>query len=402
VSTVLAFSFSGVLLFINELYLERIFVIPAGLIGDTKTLIRILLCLSIVEFWSASIMRIAEGFQQFMAVRLIEVGKWFLRMCFIFVSTMNGLGLAGIGAAYLAAGVIMLVVSYFVIIYRMNGLIIGIHYIDRNSFKLLFGFSIWIFFAKMFSFLSYKIDTIIIGIFLPPVNIAWYNIAFKIYEFLRFGFSLLASTLVSITSGLNALKEHEKMRMLFRKATKYTLLFMFPILVFSYFHAGYVVGYWMGDGFETSVVLARLYIISLVVVAPITIGAEMMVGLNRVKELVLYAGIASIINLLVSIMLVRNIGVAGVVVGTVVGSIITAIGYLHRINKAFDLSMTDFWKSILLRPVLVLLPLLLIYSAIGNLIIADILFIIASPFLLFVMVDKDDRHAFLGLLQARK
>jgi O-antigen/teichoic acid export membrane protein len=192
------------------------------------------------------------------------------------------------------------------------------------------------------------------------------------------------------------------MRLLYQKATKYTALIMFPILIIAYVHAEDVIRIWMGDGFAVSVGLSKLFIVSLFFVSIVSSGTEMMIGLNRIRELILVAGIASIVNLLVSIILVRNIGVAGVVVGTVVGSIITAIGYLHRINKAFDVSMTDFWKSVLLRPVLVLLPLLLIYAAIGNLIIADILFIIASPFLLFVMVDKDDRHAFLGLLQARK
>jgi O-antigen/teichoic acid export membrane protein len=402
VSTVLALSFSCTLLIVNELYLGRIFVIPAELLGDTKALVRLLLCLSIVEFWSASIMRIAEGFQQFMLVRLLEVGKWFLRMCFIIAATMNGTGLVGVGVAYLAAGIIMLIASYIWIFSHANGLIISAHYIDKTSFKLLFGFSIWIFFAKMFSFLAYKVDTIIIGIFLPPVNITLYNIAFKIYEFLRFGFSLLASTLVSVTSELNALREYEKMRSLVKKASKYTLLIMYPILVFAYFHVGYVIKYWMGDGFETSVVLSKLYIISLIFIATISSGAEMMVGLNRIKELVPYAGMASILNFGVSIALIKQLGVSSVVVGTIIGTFLMSLGYLYRICIAFHLTTNELWKTIFLKPVVMLMSLGLIYAVVRNLLIADAIFILACLFILTFMIDKEDRRALLGPLYVRK
>ena len=73
------------------------------MIKDAKGLIRILISLSIIEFWSASIIRIAEGLQNYLLVRIIESVKWILRAGFIVIATAMGYGLAGIGAAYLAS-----------------------------------------------------------------------------------------------------------------------------------------------------------------------------------------------------------------------------------------------------------------------------------------------------------
>src|SRR4030066_270633 len=56
---------------------------------------------NIIEFWSVSIIRVAEGFQKYFAVRLIEVAKWGLRLLFVVIAVKNGYGLTGVGLAYL-------------------------------------------------------------------------------------------------------------------------------------------------------------------------------------------------------------------------------------------------------------------------------------------------------------
>jgi O-antigen/teichoic acid export membrane protein len=381
---------------VNELFLERIFTIPAALVADAKVLVRLLLCLSITEFWSTSIMRVAEGFQQYLLVRTLEFGKWLLRAGLVVTAVMGGWGLPGIGVAYLVAGIIMLVLSYGKVFSQNSGIRINAKYLDRGSFRQLFGFSIWIFLAKMFSFLSYKIDTIILGIFLPPTNIALYNIAFKVYEFLRFGFSLLSSTLVAVTAELGVLQERETMSRLYQKATKYTMLIMYPIMVFAYFHADLIIRFWMGEGYETSIILAKLFIISLLFVASISAGAEMMVGLNRVRDLVPTAGIASIINVIVSIALVREIGASGVVVGTVIGSFLMSLGYVHQMNKAFGTSMAVIWKGAISTPLSVLLSLVLVFVIVRPLMLADGVFVIASLCIFLFLFDKDDQLLLLA------
>ena len=402
VSTVLAALFSVILLLINEFFLDRIFFIPAELIKDAKGLIRILISLSIIEFWSASIIRIAEGLQNYLLVRIIESVKWILRAGFIVIATAMGYGLAGIGAAYLAAGVLILIVLYLAVFAGNSSLAIGIRFMNMDSFKSLFGFSIWIFLSKMFAFLAYRIDTIIIGMFLPPANITYYNIAFKIYEIVRYGFSLLSSTLIPVTSELNALAEKVRLNLLFQKATRYTVLIMYPVLAFVFFYSEALIKLWVGDGFEAAASLSRLFVISLFFAAVVSVGSEMMVGLNRLRELILYSGIASAINLILSIILVKKIGVSGVVIGTVIGTIFIMISYLYSMMKVFNQSITSLWKDILVRPIIITALMSLLFLSVGNIYLAILISAASFLFIFLFMIDKEDRDLIYNMAFLKK
>ena len=110
----------------------------------------------------------------------------------------------------------------------------------------------------------------------------------------------------------------------------------------------------------------------------------MMVGLNRLRELILYSGIASAINLILSIILVKKIGVSGVVIGTVIGTVFIMISYLYCMMKVFNQSITSLWKDILVRPIIITALMSLLFLSVGNIYLA-ILISAASFYLYFFL-----------------
>jgi len=402
VATVLALIFSLLLVIINEFVIDKIFAIPHESIEEVKNLIRILIGLSIIEFWSASIMRIAEGLQKYMLVRIMELIKWSLRGGFVVFAAMAGYRLEGIGFAYLAAGALSLFIFYVAVFTEKNGLIIGIRFISTKSFKLLFSFSIWIFLSKIFSFFSYRIDTILIGLFLSPVYLTYYNIAFKIYEMMSFGFSVLSYTVVPVTSELNVLVDKKRLNILFQKSTKYLLLTMYPLLTFLLFYSGFIIKLWVGKGFETSVTLCQLFMISLFFTAIGFSGAQIVVGLDRLKELVPYSGLAVLINFTTSLILIQKIGINGVVIGTIIGTIFIMTGYLYYFMKLFDFSITGFLKDILWWPSAIAAILSLFFVITKNFYISIIVLIFTILFVFKFIVDKEDRDAILRFAFLKK
>ena len=100
---------------------------------------------------------------------------------------------------------------------------------------------------------------IVLGIFLPVEAITFYNVAFKVYEFLHYGLSLVASTLVPVVSELEAAMDKRRIAMLFERATRYSVVLLWPVFMLAYIYTGDVIALWMGQGFESSVTLARLF-----------------------------------------------------------------------------------------------------------------------------------------------
>ena len=399
VTTLLALIFCLVIFVINEFLLEKIFTIPDNLINTTKDLIRILILFSLVEFWSVGIMRVAEGFQKYSLMRSVELFKWFLRAIFTVAAIEMGYGLVGVGIAYLCSGIINFAVLYLLLFNRTSNLKLDLRLSNKESFKLLFGFSIWIFLSKAFAFISYRIDTIVIGIFLPPVNITYYNIAFKVYEALNYGFSLISSTLVPIASEIEAAMNREKLSALFKKASKYTVMLMYPILIFSFFYSERIIRLWLGSGFDVSTVLSRLLIFSLFFMALVFSGTVMMTGMNRVKALVKYNGIASVINLITSVILVREICVYGVVVGTLIGTFIIVAGYFYQMMREFNFSSLWFLNGVVLKPALLTVVLFSTFMVFQNMYISILSVVIYFLAVFAFLVDKDDRKSILSLVK---
>jgi O-antigen/teichoic acid export membrane protein len=390
ISTVLGLVMCLVLTLINEVFLEKIFTIPPELVTDARNMIRALILLSFAEFWSVSLIRVAEGLQKYALARSMELIKWLLRAVFVFIAVYAGYGLAGIGIAYLAAGVLNLVIVYIKVIMQDPALRLSPSLSSKESFGQLFGFSIWILIAKVFAFLSYKIDVIILGIFLPPANLTYYSVAFKIFEMLRYGLSLISSTLVPVTSELNAVTDRKRIAMLFEKATKYSVLAVGPMLVLFYFYMNVIIKLWFGEGYETAVTLGRLFIISLTAMAFITSGTEMMVGINQVKTLVKFNAAATAVNLAVSIYLVRIIGAPGVVLGTVLGSFVIMFTYLPSMIKSFDVAPGPFLNNVVLKsglPLIIMICCLFFIPAYTGTIIGIIAYVLISY---KFMLDKDD------------
>ena len=394
VATVIALFFCLILSGINEFFLEKIFTIPSPLLLDAKNLIWVLIPFLVVEAWSVSIIRVAEGFQRYSQARAADLLKWFLRVIFVVIAVSIGYGLVGVGIAYLLSGIITLVVLYFMVFFRHSSLRLMPWISSKETFRQLFGFSVWIFLSKVFAFLSYRIDTIVIGIFLPPANLAYYQVAFKLYDVLRYGLSLISSVLVPVTSELDAMRDARRISLLFEKATKYSVLLMYPIFILALFYVDWVIRFWVGDGFETSVLLSNLFVLSLFGIAVISSGAEMMVGADRVKMLIQYNAIATAVNLILSIYLIRKIGVAGVVVGTLVGSVVIFMTYLPVMMKTFDVRPRIFLSNVIFKNTLPLLVLFcglyFIAGYLGSIVGLAGYMLISILFL----IDKEDRKMF--------
>jgi O-antigen/teichoic acid export membrane protein len=108
---------------------------------------------------------------------------------------------------------------------------------------------------------------------------------------------------------------------------------------------GWIVELWVGEGFETSVLLGKLFIIALLAIAPAAIGGVMMIGLDKLKVLVKFNAVATAVNLALSIYLVQTIGVQGVVIGTVAGSFIILVTYVPAIAKGLGTGLGTLIKA---------------------------------------------------------
>jgi len=362
VNTVLAGVFSAAILVVIVFLLGFFFKVPPEALPAVRVLMLLLLGLSFFEFWTVGFIRVAEGLQNYGLARVMENLKWGLRLIFTAVIFVFRRDLPALGMAYLAAGAVSFVVLFYFTYGPRTGIKFDLSKSNWNIFRKMLGFSVWIVISKISSLLLYRINSILIGIFLAPVYAAYYNIGSKIYELLRYGFSIISSTLIPVSAELAAKQDRRRLAMLFEKSTYYTVLLMAPFIAFAVFRSDVLIELWMGPAFSPAVSLANLLILSLVPTLLVASGTEILVGLNQLRYLVIYGVAGSVLAFIISLASIKTIGINAVAVGAISGSVLIAVGYFYRMLHIFNFPGTGGykWKTIgkLLLPISLLCALL--------------------------------------------
>jgi len=336
VNTCLAVVFSGLILAVAFFFVGFFFKVPADQLPQVRTLLLMLLALSFFEFWTVGFIRVAEGLQNYKLARNLENLKWAMRLVFAAVIFRFRCDLLAAGAAYLLSGV----VSFFVLLYYTYGARTGIPFdlsrCSRSAFGKMLRFSVWILISKLSSLFFYRINSILIGVFLEPVYATYYTIGSKLYELLKYGFGILSSTLVPVSAELAAKADIARLSKLFEKSAYYTVLLMAPFVAFTALRADVLIRLWMGPGFGPAVPLARLLVLSLVPTLFVASGTEMLVGLNRMRYLVIYSVLGAAVSFTISLLLIRHIGIDAVAFGAIAGALVTSAGYVHLMSGLFN------------------------------------------------------------------
>lgn len=393
----------GVIFFvINELYLDRIFAIPSALIDVARLLFRFFIVQGMIEFGVWGIVRIAEGFQQYKTVRIVEVFKWLLRLLGLILVLVLKLNVSWIGCVYLCVAAIQFLVLWRNVFLDKKLCNLDFKYFKKQVFESMLGFSAWIYISKMSAFLLYRVNVFIIGIFLEPSYLAIYDIAFRVYELLKMGFSLLVSTLVPVSSELNALEMTDTLKKLFVKSTQYILAVLVPILAFVWIYGAFIIEVWVGEGFLDALPLLRLLLIAMAASGFISAGCEMMVGIDRVHKLVIWSLGAALINLIVALTFIDNLGLRAVVIGTMLGTIFMSIGYFKRMLHDFKISFVEMFNKSFCKLTLYVFLMFVLHNVLyRNIAVGVGISILYLLFLFLFWIDGNDKKVLLSFLNKK-
>jgi O-antigen/teichoic acid export membrane protein len=109
---------------------------------------------------------------------------------------------------------------------------------------------------------------------------------------------------------------------------------------------------WVGAQYAYMSGPTQLFLVYQLVISSATIAHTIPIGLGRMRIIALYATSAMVINLVISIALVRPLGISGVIIGTLIGYGITAPLYIRLALILLSMGAGQFVREAIL-PVLV-------------------------------------------------
>ena len=106
---------------------------------------------------------------------------------------------------------------------------------------------------------------------------------------------------------LGSAHDSEQLRKLYLRGTKYAVAMTLPVTVAALLYTRPLIVTWVGAEYEGLTSTTRLFLIYPLFVSVHVIGATMLVGLGRMREMLFLSPAAVLLNLVLSVILVQSL-----------------------------------------------------------------------------------------------
>ncbi len=190
-------------------------------------------------------------------------------------------------------------------------------------------------------------DRLVIASFLPLAEVTYYSAGWKIYMLAYFVTTTLVQALTPIAASLHGRGDRAALATLFLRMTKYVSALAWPLVFTLSFCAEFLLKIWMGESYTRAASIVIALAISFAVTAYNHAGYSILTGTRRIGPTFWINKLPqAVLNLALSLLLVRRMGILGVALGTLVPAIVLQYPLLRFMLRELDVSWHTFWSSV--------------------------------------------------------
>lgn len=201
-------------------------------------------------------------------------------------------------------------------------------------------------------------DNVVVGAFVGAAAVSYYAIAGKMVEYIRQIALSILRYVMPLASSFGARNQYVRLRQLHLRGTQAVLLITYPIVITLFVRGDTLLRLWISAKFsaEATPILQILSLTIAIMLANSNVNG-LSLALDRQRTLAFVSLAEGVTNLLLSIILVRRIGVIGVALGTLIPSMITSFFFWPRyLCRLIHMSTAEYLRDAWLRPVVALVP----------------------------------------------
>jgi len=232
-----------------------------------------------------------------------------------------------------------------------------------------------------------QIDKTLIGYFVSLGSVSIYEIGQKIALFYRMIVTLLLSALVPAISELNAEGKQGSILKLYTRGNKYLFAITFPVAVFIYFSAKFLVISWIGNGFENSILVTKVLILGVSINMLTGIGTAIVRGIGKPIYETRYTIICLLLNISLGILLATYYGFWGIIIASPISVAIGSIYFIFQFHWLFKIKFIEFFKLVYLKPFIISFLAIMALIFVNEFIQSQILFDSRWQFVLLLLFN---------------
>jgi O-antigen/teichoic acid export membrane protein len=217
--------------------------------------------------------------------------------------------------------------SWLIIRRRYVGLRVSLADFDRRTVRRILSFSAYVLLLSAGARLAFETDALVVGAFLGVGAISYYAVANSLVIYLMDFVVAIAAVVSPMATKLDTEGRVHELREIFLKWSKVALSLTIAAVLFLIVLGPRFVGWWIDPSFEgpSGRVLQILMLSCLPFLPARGVALPIMMGLGKPKAPTVGFLAAGVLNLALSIVLVKPLGLAGVALGTAIPNVLYAV-----------------------------------------------------------------------------
>lgn len=334
-----------------------LFNIPEAYIDDTRIVLIVGGVTLGVTLLGAVFGGIIAGLQRFDIGSGLEIAVTALRTIAIVIALSQDQGLVALAVIHLAASAFNGFTAWLIVRRLYPELHIRLRATQRAHVQSILSFSVLLSTIHILGALIYYANVFVISVFLPVGLVTYYAIAGNLSDYARqvaSSISTLMTPRVSALVSAGGKGVGEDILAVARIATLVTA----PIAAIFFIRGESFIDLWMGPeyGPVSGEILRILAFITLLYGAR-SVAVASIIGVNKHRALIPGLAAEAIANLLLSILLVRSLGLVGVALGMLIPSLFVTLGYIpYCLSRATSAPVGLFYRNSLVLPMIACIP----------------------------------------------
>lgn len=332
----------ALLLFVCALYFTTFFKIDMSLVKVVRQLFIVAAFSSLLVWPLATFRGTIQGLNLWNIDATVNLLTQIINAFATFIILSSHQGIVQLFIAGQTLTILSSIVLYFIAKKRI-GFKISFPYLEINTFKFIFKFSVFMFLTSLVSVFLFQIHNILIGYFISMSAVAVYAVAFNIQNYFRLINGTLGVSPWITASQMQGEGDSEGQKKLLFKGTKYMSAVFLPMVLIMFFFAEPFITYWMGAGFKESIIPARIIILFWLFNGTLELAGTMVVAKAMVKQLFFINLAIAVVNILIGISLIKILGITALALGLTLSMILVGFPLILRLSlRSLKVSIDDY------------------------------------------------------------
>ena len=302
-----------------------------------------------------------EGLQRFDITNITSVVSSLVRAFLIVVSLQDGRGLLTIAFITIILPIIGSVVRGVVAL-RICPVQMGWRYVDCSTFRQIARYSSITFTVMVATRLKFKSDEVVIGSMISAAAVTYFNIGARIIDYSGGLVQALAQTIFPMVSESEAKGDINRLRKIFVVGNRFCAFMTLPISATLFILGKSVIEVWVGKKYvSTSYPILVILLLSTTIMWSQMASGRVLFGMSKHQTWSFVTLIEGIGNLILSVALVRPLGIIGDAIGTTIPLAFTGIYFMPRhLCQVLGIRLSKYLREAFALPLLTTAPLVLV------------------------------------------